>query len=105
MLQLLRREVAIPDSRICVVVNRFAKNADIELGDIRKALRRDELITIPNQYKLAAESINTGVPVADISRNAPLAKGIRSLQQSLDNRDSKPTDNFLARALPSILRS
>ena len=104
-IKLLTNEFAIPEARINVVVNRFSKNAPIDLGDIRKALRTDKLITIPNQYKLAAESINSGIPVAEISKNAPLTKGIRNLQAALDNKDSKPAGNFLARALPSILRS
>ena len=105
MLQLLTREVGIPEERIGVVVNRYSKNADIELGDIRKALRQDKLITVPNQYKLAAESINSGIPVAEISKNAPLTKGIRKLQATFNNESSEPAHNFLARALPSILRS
>jgi len=105
MIQLLTSELAIPEAKISVVVNRFHKNAPIELGDIRKALRTDKLITIPNQYKLAAEGINSGIPIAEISKNAPLTKGIRDLRAALDNTKSKPADNFLARALPSILRS
>jgi len=105
MLQLLTSEIAIPESRIGVVVNRFSKNALLELGDIRKALHQDKLITVPNQYKLAAESINSGVPIAEISKNAPLIRGIRNLRATFDKQDSKPADNFLTRALPSILRS
>ncbi len=104
-IQLLTNEIAIPEDRISVVVNRFTKNAPIDLGDIRKALRKDKLITVPNQYKLAAESINSGIPVAEISKNAPLVKGIRNLQAALDNTESEPTGSFLARALPSIYRS
>ena len=105
MLQLLTSEIAIPESRIGVVVNRFSKNALIELSDIRKALRQDTLITIPNQYKIAAESINSGIPVAEISKNAPVTRGIRKLQAAFHDQVNKPADNFLARALPSILRS
>ena len=105
MLQIMTGELAIPKNRIGVVVNRFTKNSLIELGDIRKALRQDDLITIPNQYKLATESINTGIPVAEISKSAPLAKGIRELQAVFEAQGSEPAQNFLARALPSILRS
>ena len=103
LLQLLGSEMVIPKKRIGVVVNRFSKNAPIELGDIQKALRQEKLITIPNQYKLAAESINSGVPVAEISKNAPLTKAIRKLQAAIGDQDSKPAHNFLTRALPSIL--
>ena len=104
-IQLLTNEIAILKDKITVVVNRFSKNAPIDLGDIQKALRTDKLITVPNQYKLAAESINSGIPVAEISKNAPLTKAIRNLRTALDNKDSKPAESFLARALPSILRS
>jgi pilus assembly protein CpaE len=105
MLQLLTSEIGIPEARIGVVVNRFSKNSPIELGDIKKALRQDKLMTVPNQYKIAAESINSGIPVAEISKNAPLTKGIRQLRAALDDRDSQPEQNFFTRALPSVLRS
>lgn len=105
MLQFLTTEIAVPESRIGVVVNRFSKNSPIELGDIKKALRQDELITVPNQYKIAAESIDSGIPVAELSKNAPLTKGIRDLQAAFEGQENKPAVNFLARALPSILRS
>ena len=105
MIQLLTSEISVPEARISVVVNRYSKNAPIELGDMRKALRTDTLITVPNQFKLAAESINSGIPVADISKKAPLTKAIRNLQTALENKDSKSPRSFLARALPGILRS
>ena len=105
LIQLLTSEIAVPRDRIRVVVNRFSKNAPIEPGDIKKALRQTDLITIPNQYNLATESINSGIPVSEISKNAALTKGIRHLGAALDNRDSQPQQNFLTRALPNILRS
>jgi pilus assembly protein CpaE len=105
LIQLLTSEIAVPQNRIRVVVNRFSKNAPIELGDIKKALRQTDLITIPNQYNLATEGINSGIPVSEISKNAALTKGIRQLGAALDNRDSQPQQNFLTRALPNILRS
>ena len=105
IIKLLTRELTVSEDRIKVIVNRYTKNAAIELGDIRKALRTDELITIPNQYKLAAEGINSGIPIAELSKNAPLTKGIRNLKATFDKKHSKPAENFLARALPSLLRS
>ena len=104
LLQLLTSEIAIPQKRIGVVVNRYSKNAPIELGDIKKTLRKDSLITIPNQYKLASESIDSGIPVAEISKTAALTKGIRNLQAAIAEPASKPSENFLKRALPAFLR-
>lgn len=106
MHHLLTNEIRVPKSRIKVVLNRFAKKSEIEVGDIRKALRQDHLFVIPNHYKLAAESINSGVPVAELSRNGPISKAIRELRAAMfDDQQDKPADGFLARALPNILRS
>ena len=104
MLQFLTREIAVPESRIGVVVNRFSENSPIELGDIRQALRQDELIIVPNQYKIAAESINSGIPVAELSKNSPITKGIRSLQAAFEGQVDKPAGNFLTRTLPNIYK-
>jgi pilus assembly protein CpaE len=104
LIKLLTTEIAISPKRIGVVVNRFTKNAPIELNDIKKALRLERLLTIPNQYKLAAEAIDSGVPVADISKSAALTKGIRNLQEQLCEPVEKSAGSFLQRALPSILR-
>ncbi len=104
LLQLLTSEIAIPQKRIGVVVNRFSKNASIELNDIKKTLRKDKLITIPNQYKLAVESIDSGIPVAEISRTAALTKGIRNLQEAIADPAIKPNENILKRALPAFMR-
>jgi pilus assembly protein CpaE len=104
MLQLMTSEMLIPDKRIGVVVNRFNKNAPVELADIKKALRQDKMITVPNQYQLATESINSGIPVAEISKNAALTKGIRNLQVELTDPATKSSQNFLRRALPTFFK-
>jgi len=104
MLQLLTSEMAISEKRIGVVVNRFTKNAPVELADIKKALRQGKMITVPNQYPLASESINSGIPVAEISKSAALTKGIRNLQVELANPAGKPSQNFLKRALPTFFK-
>jgi pilus assembly protein CpaE len=105
MRHLLINEIGIPDSRIHVVLNRYSRNSEIEVGDIRKALRQNELIIVPGQYKIAAESINAGVPVAEISGNSPLTRAIRNLRLAIDDQIPGSADNFLARALPNFLRS
>ncbi len=104
LLQLLTDEVGIHRERIAVVVNRFSKNAAIELRDMRKALFHHELITIPNDYRLATEAINSGIPIAEISKNAALTKGIRKLQAALGGGASMPEHSLLTRALSSFLR-
>ena len=103
LIQLLTGEIGIQKNRISVVVNRWSKNADIQADDIKKALRVSKLYTVPNNYKIATESINAGIPIAEISRTAPLTKGIRKLQAIVADPESTPDQGFLKRVMPNFL--
>ncbi len=100
---LLTNELGIPKKYITVVINRFSRSAAIETADIQKALRTKTLITIPNHYRIASESINSGIPVAEISKTAALSRGIRKLQSTLADPIDKPSPGFLKRAMPNFL--
>ncbi len=103
LLHLLTSEIGIQKKRITVVINRVSKNAPITIADIQKALRTKEVITIPNHYRIASESINSGIPVAEISKTAALSRGIRKLQIALTGPISQPSPGFLKRAMPNFL--
>ena len=102
-IQLLTSEIGISKKRISVVVNRWSKNSEIQADDIKKALRINELFTVPNDYKTANECINAGIPVAEISKNAALTKGIRKLQAIVVDPESTPAPGFLKRVMPKFL--
>jgi pilus assembly protein CpaE len=103
LLQLLAKEILVSPKRIGIVVNRFTKNSPIEIGDVQKALHQDRIMTVPNHHKIATESINSGIPAADISRNAAIVKGIRKMQEALVESKPDTPQSFLQRALPGIL--
>ena len=94
--------MAVPD---LVSNSYFPAVAAVELGDIKKALHQDNLVTIPNQYKLASESINSGIPVASISKSAALTKAIGKLRVALSDPESSPSRNIFQRALPTFLKA
>ena len=103
--QIVTRDLAVPESRIQVVVNRYNKNLPVELNDIRRALQRQQLFLVPNQYKLAAESLNAGVPLLDADASSGLTKAIRGLQRSLGGVVVKERGGLLSRALPKFARN
>ena len=102
-LQILGNEIGVPKKRISVVVNRWSKNAEIQVDDIKKALRVEDLFTVPNDYKIASESINAGIPVAEVSKTAALTKGINKLQAIVVDVESMPERSFLQRVMPNFL--
>lgn len=104
LMQILIHELGVSRERMDVIVNRFAKNAEVEVSDIKQALRVDSVHTVPNHFKLVTESINMGIPLAEISRGAALTKSIRKLQSTLVESGEEPEPTILQRSLPSFLR-
>lgn len=102
LLHILRKEIGVDDSKVSIIVNRHVKDSAIAATDIEKALRVQDLITIPNQYKLTAESINAGLPLSDIAGSASVTKGLRHLHHMIDGT-IEPEQGFLRRALPAFL--
>jgi pilus assembly protein CpaE len=102
LLQILRHEMGVDDSRITVVLNRFVKDAAIEPADIEKTLRIKELIRIPNHYRLSSESVNSGVPLAAANRNTSVARGLRDLHEKIGGTH-EADEGFFSRALPGVL--
>lgn len=105
LLQFVCCELGMQRDRVEIVVNRFAKNSVIELGDVRKTLRIDNLHVIPNQYRLVSDSIDTGNPVSESAKGSAVAKALRELtvKVSGSGRDGTRRGGLLGRALPNLL--
>ena len=103
LLHILRKDICVDESKITVVVNRHLKDSAIEVNDIEKALRIQNIVTIPNQYKLTAESINSGLPLSDVSGSTSVMKGLRHLHNMIGGRTEPEQEGFLRKALPAFL--
>lgn len=97
-------ELRIPPSRISVVVNRFEQKNDIGLAVIGDALPGLTLRTLPNDFKLANQSINEGRPLRDLAPKALLTRQFKALAEELEapSRAAGPVRkrSFLGWALP-----
>lgn len=104
MIKLVTQELAMPKDQITVVANRYIKNSLIEIDDIKKALKTDRIIVVPNQYKLVSESIDTGVPVLHGAKNSAVGKALQGLANNVRGIDEEQTaTRILGRALPAFL--
>jgi pilus assembly protein CpaE len=104
MIKLVTKELAVPMDRIRVVLNRYSKNALIEIDDVKNTLNIDRVAVIPNQYKMVSESVDSGVPVMKTARKSATGKAIQNLQQIVCGKDDeKSTRHILGRRLPSFL--
>lgn len=82
LMHILRNELGIDESRLTVIVNRYDKKSPVLLDDIEKALRVDEVVTIPNQYRMTSESVNSGIPLSDITGKSSVTRGLRDYYMS-----------------------
>jgi pilus assembly protein CpaE len=83
LLQILRSDLGVDESQITVIVNRFDKSSRILLADIEKALKTEKLVKIPNHYAHTSESVNSGIPLMDITRRSAVTKKLAEYCQSL----------------------
>lgn len=86
-LQELFRSLDYPPSKIHWVLNRFEKGGQLTLDDLKRSLKTDELITVPNHYGVVADSVNQGVPVSKIAPRSPVTKALAEMADSIRNPD------------------
>jgi pilus assembly protein CpaE len=80
--QRLRRmfvSLEYPPDKVRWVVNRYQKDTEITLDDLRLALGTERLVTLPNQYAVVASAVNQGLPVADIAPRSAIARALSGL--------------------------
>jgi pilus assembly protein CpaE len=102
MLRILTREIGVLDDHILVVVNRRIKHSTVALEDIRRTLRRERLPVVPNDYKSALASIDSGVPLLKFDPSSLVSKAIVELQRQIAGELQVERPSFLRRALPFL---
>jgi pilus assembly protein CpaE len=104
---ILLTEMAVPEDRINVIINRYDKNSAVELGDICRALsvEKSNIILVPNDYRDVAESVNIGVPMFDHSRNSAVTKSLLSFEGRLTRTGIDPAKRgVFSKALSTLIR-
>ena len=79
ILSILTTDLHVDMARVSVVVNRYSKNLSVTAQDIEKALGVNSVVKIPNHFRLASESVNSGIPVSKVDDKSTVAKGLREL--------------------------
>ena len=87
-----------------IVLNRYRKDALVELDDVRRSLNVDTVLTVPSHYRSALESLDTGVPLFEMDRNSAVARSMRQIATTLTGEADEPRAGLLQRVLPNFLR-
>lgn len=77
------RSLGYSQDKVELLVNRYSRNGEIGLNDLRASSGINRMRTIPNGYKEVAKAINQGVPLATLSKSSLVYKAISELAESL----------------------
>jgi pilus assembly protein CpaE len=103
LLQIMREDLGIRDSQLTVVVNRYVKDSPILMKDIENTLRVQDIVRIPNHYRVTAESINTGIPLSQLTQKAAVSRGVRDFYRSIAGEPAND-ESMATRAFQSLFR-
>ena len=104
LIRILRDELGVASHRLRILVNRYAKNAALQLEDISRTLNMEITATVPSYYQRALASSDSGVPLYDIDRGAAITSSIVGIvSQMTGGKVERP--GLFQRALPSFLRN
>lgn len=95
----MRLELGLPKDRILTVVNRYERSAAITTDDVRTTLGCDELVLVPNAFRVVSECIETGTPLFTRARGAAITQAVMSLETRLGGNSATERPNLIARTL------
>jgi pilus assembly protein CpaE len=93
------RSLGYAQDKVELLVNRFWKNSEISLSDLRASLGIAKMHTIPNGYKEVAKAVNQGIPLATVSKSSFVLKAITELAESLLPKTDQVNNGMLSRLL------
>ncbi len=104
LMNCMRRELGVSKDRILVVLNRYDKDGAISAEDIRTTLGCGELSLVPSDFKNVSECIDTGMPLLDRARGAPVTRSVLELHSRLGGNQIDRQGLF-ARTISGLLKS
>jgi pilus assembly protein CpaE len=90
------RSLDYPARKIYWIVNRYEKDSQLTLEDLARTLGIEQLITLPNQYDVAAASVNQGVPVERIAPSSAITRALRELALRIAPPSEKDRGGWLS---------
>lgn len=93
------RSLGYQQDKVELLVNRYWKNGEISLEDLRASLGVNKMRTIPNGYREVAKAVNQGIPLAKVSKSSLVHKAIGELALSLLPKPDQAQGGLLDRLL------
>ncbi len=91
------RSLGYGKEKVNLIVNRHEKKTDLRVEDLEQAMGMKVFRTIPNQYDVAAASVNQGVPVGKLAKNSNINKALIEISLFLAREPAKGSESWLSR--------
>lgn len=93
------KQLGYPRQKVHLVVNRWAKKANLPLEKVEEFLGRETMCQLSNDYPQAMDSINQGQPLSRAASASALAADLRHLALTL----GMPVKETAVKARPTLL--
>lgn len=90
------RSLDYPARKIHWVVNRYEKDSQLTLSDLRRTLGVQDLVVMPNQYQAVAASVNQGTPIDRIAPHSPITRALREFAEQIAPQSPKGRGGWLS---------
>ncbi|PKH62886.1 pilus assembly protein CpaE [Shewanella sp. Choline-02u-19] len=88
----LTSNMGVAHERISIIVNRYDKNSNIKLSDIKEAIGVTSVFTIINDYKLSSECVELGKPITEIAKKQQMFLDMKLIANNfMPEVNSKPS--------------
>ena len=88
---------------MCVVINRYEKDACVAVDDIQRTLASHAPILVPNDFKSVSECINSGTALLDYADNAAITRAVATLEARLGGTSTVSRPSVIARTISNWL--
>lgn len=77
------------EEKLRLIINRYDKNNEITLEDIKNTLRIPIYKSIPNNYSVVEESVNHGIPVIKSAKRSSISRKLLEISSELGGKNSR----------------
>ena len=78
-----------PRKKLHIIVNRMSKQAELDLGQVRRFLGEDELGVVQNDFKAVVNSINLGKPIVEFQPTSAVAADIKRIASEISGAGAR----------------
>lgn len=103
LVQWMRADVGVGKDQLCVVINRYEKDATVAADDIQKTLACNDLALVPNDFRVVSECINSGTALLDYAGNAAITRAVMALETRLGGTSAQTRPGMLARTFSNLM--